>query len=73
MRKVFKFVNLLNHRVKFLLKLKKETISKSTMYFEYSFIKEIFDMLRVIFHGKAARSIYLSSKLYKDAIMVKMN
>ena len=65
-RKVFKFVNLLNNKVNFLLKLKKETISKTIMYFEYSFIKVIVDMLRIIFQGKAVRSRYLSSNYLID-------
>ena len=53
--KVIKFVNFLNLVHIWLLKPKKETISKVTMYLQNSFIKEFIDKLRIMSQGKAVR------------------
>ncbi len=65
MKKVMKFVNYLNLKLNCLLKPKKVTNSKITMYLWNSVIKEIVAIINIISQGKAVKlSIFTSSNFY---------
>ena len=66
MKKVMKFVNYLNLKLNCLLKPKKVTNSKITMYLWNSVIKEIVAIINKIYQGKAVKLRYFTSSNFYD-------
>ena len=73
MKKVDKIANILNLVLNGILKPKKETRSKMTIYFLNSFIKEISDKFTIISQGKYVMFLYLISKFIVGSRIQKMN